>query len=103
MDLPEFKRRSRAAAQAFAAEIFTSNHLRDLITFDDGHFRAVFSPEYFTLAEGREEPSKSQWNSLKKRMKRHDRMVFVFKEHGEVPCESPSGKCYYIDFGFFAY
>jgi hypothetical protein len=51
------------------------------------------------LADGATEPSKSQWNSLKKRFKRAAPYVFMFKEHGAAECEG--GACYYLDFGFF--
>lgn len=106
-DIPQFRKRRRDAVESFAQRVFTkpgeegSRHLWRLIGFADDHWRAVFNPEYFTLAEGRSEPSKSQWNTLKKRMKRMDASVFIFKEHGETLCEPETEvKCCYVDFGF---
>jgi hypothetical protein len=100
-DLPRFQKRSKQTAQDYAARVF--NHgdrpedttLKELIAFEDGHFRAIFRRDYFTLPEGQTEPSKSQWNTLKKRMRRMNRRVFVFKEYGT------SEEDFYIDFGFF--
>ena len=78
-----------------------------VITYDDNHFRAIFRKDYFALAEGQTEPSRSQWNTLKKHMKRLDNDVFVFKNYGEAPCganvREPGATCYYVDFGFFKY
>ncbi len=108
-DLPAFKARPPDAVRDYAARVFIRHEpghvgdttLLDLIAYPDGHYRACFDPAYFTLAEGRQSPSKSQWSTLKKKMKRHDRGVFVFKAHGETTI--PGGRpCYYVDFGFFA-
>lgn len=100
-DLPDFKKRPYDKVHQFASAVFTSSKdgkskLVKIETFDDGHYRAIFQPDYF----GDEEPTKSQWNTLKKRLKRHDRLVFVFKEHGQT--EHKGKACHYIDFGFFA-
>ena len=99
-DLPEFDRsRDREKVRSFVRHAFSrGNHsyLRELKTYPDGHYRAVFDPSYFILGEGRTEPSRSQWNTLKKHLKRMDRQVFVFKEHGYAD----SGDAY-VDFGFF--
>lgn len=116
-DLPQFKHQRYDEVLKFLSEILTtpartgSTILLRLLEFDDGHYRAVFSPQYFLRADGRHEPTKSQWNTLKKRMKRHRPDVFVFKVHGETDCQaakvtepkSPEERCYYIDFGFFAH
>lgn len=105
-DLPRFRKRSREAVQDYISEALTSKQnplkscLIELIAYEDGHFRAIFDPAYFVLPEGAGQPSKSQWNGLKKKMKRHDHRVFVFKDHGEV--EREGKRCYYVDFGFFA-
>jgi hypothetical protein len=72
-----------------------------LVEYPDGHYRALFDPALFVLPAGQSAPSKSQWNNLKKRMKRHEPLVFVFKEHGEATGGDGS-QCYYVDFGFFA-
>ncbi len=110
-ELPRFKARNREAVLDFIAEVLTNRQrpdqtcLVELVAYRDGHYRAIFDPAYFVLLEGQQQPSKSQWNSLKKKMKRRDRRVFIFKEHGEVPCprdHGGAGRCYYLDFGFFA-
>lgn len=110
--LPEFQKHPREATIAFAKEIFSTggtvhgSHFVRLIEYGDGHYRAVFRPSYFILPEGQHQPSKSQWNSLKKKIKRHNPRVFIFKEHGEIPCgtgDSQDERCYYVDFGFFAH
>lgn len=110
-DLPKFKPRRYEAVQSFASEILTPPHetparscLRRLIEYPDGHYRAVFDPGFFNLEAGQSAPSKSQWNTLKKKMKRHDPLVFIFKDHGETDCETGSAadnRCFYLDFGFF--
>ncbi len=105
-DLPQFKRRQRDAVARFLIPVFmrpsqTESHFRRLIEYEDGHYGAVFSLGYFGL----DTPTKSQWNSLKKKLKRHDKQVFVFKEHTLAPC-SPSElepRCGLIEFGFFAH
>lgn len=106
-ELPEFMKRKHYQVQAFVMSIFTNdrgNHLVRLIQHDDGHFRVIFRMSYFVLSEGQDEPSKSQWGTLKKKLKRHDRHVFVFKKSGEVPCETQVAgtSCGYIDFGYLA-
>ncbi len=73
--------------------------------FEDGHFRAIFAASYFQAPAGRERPSKSQWNTLKKRLKRRDRTIFVFREYGEIDCEKAEiserrETCFFLDFGF---
>lgn len=105
-DLPEFASRPYKQVHGYIARVLTNERaaqvssLERLIVHDDGHFRAVFRPDYFTLVEGATAPTSSQWNTLKKRMKRIDRSVFIFKEHGDLPCESVPETCYYVDFGF---
>ena len=104
-ELPRFRKTPFDKAHQFAAAVFTNTHvgpksfLRKLVPFEDHHYRAFFAPEYFVLAEGHAEPSKSQWNSLKKKMKRHHGGVFIFREHGSAPCDGKP--CYYVEFGFF--
>lgn len=100
-DLPDFQKRSPNRVRPLLNGVFGSNFVR-LETFDDGHFRAVFKPSHFVLQDNATEPSKSQWNTLKKQIKRRDHQIFIFKEHGTVPCdETAKTTCYYIDFGFF--
>lgn len=108
-DLPAFTQRPLERVQRFAELVLTNEyqtppqaHLRQLIAYPDGHYRAVFEHGYFILVEGQTEPSKSQWNSLKKKFKRHEPLAFIFKEHGETTCGEAEARCLYIDFGFLA-
>jgi len=105
-DLPAFKERPRDQVMALVHRVLMldshSDHsyLHELTAYNDGHYRVLFDPAYFVLQPGQAEPSKSQWSSLKKKFKRHDPSVFVFKEHGS---QTIKGKTYaYLDFGFFA-
>jgi hypothetical protein len=104
--LPPFKKRPYDATHDYIKTVLTAHHaddsfLHELVAYDDGHYRATFDLRYFVLAAGHTEPSRSQWNGLKKKMKRHHRGVFVFKEHGILDSvdNPPVG---YVDFGFFA-
>src|SRR5690606_28569636 len=105
-ELPNFKPRRYEHVKSLMERIFTNERVSeetqfvDLIEYDDGHYRALFNPAYFVLVEGTIEPSKSQWNTLKKHAKRFDEKLFIFKEHGETKCSDAA--CYYLDFGFFA-
>lgn len=105
-DLPEFETRSVQQVLPFARSVF-GDSLVELQPYEDGHFRAIFQKTHFTIHEGATEPSKSQWSTLKKQMKRRNRGVFIFKEHGKVACPDAQGEnepgCYYVDFGFFLY
>jgi hypothetical protein len=105
-DLPEFKVRRRENVLELVEEILTNDiqqlrhsELIELIDYPDGHYRVLFNPRYFILIEGQTEPSKSQWNTLKKKFKRREPNIFVFKDHGET--KTVDGKAYYVDFGFF--
>lgn len=101
-DLPEFKATSQAKAWHFVRSVFGMNATA-IEGFKDHHFRVIFKSTQFHFHEGHNSPTKSQWSSLKKRMKRHDTNVFVFKQTGEASC--PEGNsdndCYFVDFGFF--
>lgn len=89
----------------FITKVLVNEHTRvdsyfvELLDYEDGHYRVLFDPGYFVLQEGQAEPTKSQWNSLKKKLKRHDQQAFVFKAHGTVGGPEPR---YYLDFGFLA-
>jgi len=98
-DLPEFDvKRAKQQALPYAKKVFGDNLVK-LNIEDDGQCRAIFTTSYFTLQGDNTEPSKSQWSTLKKKLKRHNRGVFIFKETGEtVHNDTPH---YYIDFGFF--
>jgi hypothetical protein len=107
-DLPAFRTRPTQAVIEYVSEVLTNfqgtgeTAFVRLVEYNDNSYRAVFHRRYFTIPEGQTEPSKSQWNSLKKKMKRHDPRVFIFKEHGATGCETDEGSdCYYVDFGFF--
>lgn len=105
-DLPDFAPTPYARAEAFIQTVLSDkageSALEKLIARDDNSFRAVFRQDYFFIAEDAERPSKSQWNTLKKKMKRHNPTVFVFKEYGYKICSPTSlSWCCYIDFGFF--
>lgn len=103
-DLPEFQHRSQAVVAAFLEQALThpnlpeKSYFRQLIPYEDGHFRVIFSLDYLGNVEN---PSKSQWNSLKKKLKRHDKRIFVLKEHGLMPCDSGEERCGFVEFGYF--
>src|SRR5688572_27277827 len=65
--LPQFHKRSFTYVHRFAARVLTNERqaettrLVQLVTYLDGHYRAIFKPDYFALPEGQTEPSKSQW------------------------------------------
>ncbi|MGJ3240432.1 MAG: hypothetical protein ACFE0Q_17115 [Anaerolineae bacterium] len=102
-DLPEFDvKEARQKALPFAKSIFTDSFV-SLTVADDGACRIFFKPDYFALQADHTEPTKSQWSTLKKKLKRHNRNVFVFKQTGEAPCDLSDTPCFYIDFGFFKY
>lgn len=103
-DLPEFKTQGRERVTAFLTQLLThpnqpQSHFVRLVEHEDGHYGVVFSLSYFAPTEP---PTKSQWNSLKKKLKRHDKRIFVFKDHSLVECEAPAG-CGALEFGFFAH
>ncbi|MDW8172576.1 MAG: hypothetical protein RML73_08840 [Anaerolineae bacterium] len=97
-DLPQFERWPMSRVQFLAADVFMGQLVR-LESFDDGHYRAVFRRGYFHLEEG-QEPSKSQWNTLKKRFKRRHRNIFVFRTYGPLEADGNNSEYYYMDFGF---
>lgn len=99
-ELPDFRKVPFTVAHQIASRALspqgTGSTLQKLLVFDDNHFRALFSPSYFVLGDDVTEPSKSQWNTLKKRFKRLDHDIFIFKEHGQ------QDGLFYIDFGYYA-
>ena len=105
--LPRFRRRDPEQVEPFIAHILTNKvdprtTLRRLIERQDHSFRAVFEARFFVLSEGETEPTRSQWNNLKKKLKRAAPDTFIFKEHGREDCAPGKPGCYYIDFGYFA-
>ncbi len=107
-ELPDFRRVSKTYAATFINSVLSGAggaSLLRLIEFEDHHFRAIFKVSYFQLAEAAGSPSKSQWNTLKKKMKRRNRSVFIYRQYGQIACdESERGEskpaCLYLDFGF---
>ena len=107
-ELPRFRKVKRRYAASIVHSALSGpqgSALLQLLEYDDRHFRAVFDISYFQLAEGKYMPSKSQWNSLKKRLKRRDRSLFIFRQYGRLDCDAqgkaPSELTHlYIDFGF---
>jgi hypothetical protein len=104
--LPRFRPMGRGQVLKIVNEVLANKrvsentHLVELVEYPDGHYRALFDCAYFALESGRDAPSKSQWNTLKKKLKRHHPDVFVLKDHGEVECQSRI--CCYVEFGFYA-
>ena len=107
-ELPRFRKVKRRYAASIVHSALSGpqgSALLTLLEFEDRHFRAIFDISYFQLAEGKDMPSKSQWNSLKKRLKRRDRSLFIFRQYGRLDCgdqakTSSADTCLYIDFGF---
>ncbi len=101
-DLPPFIAYPTEKAQALARRAFNHGQKPEescfirLIPHADHHFRVIFRLEYFALADGQTLPSKSQWNTLKKRIKRMNPQIFIFKDHG-VTAEGG-----YLDVGFLS-
>ena len=109
-DLPQFRKVKRRYAASIIHSALSGPSgaaLLQLIEYEDRHFRAIFDRSYFQKAAGNTTPSKSQWNSLKKRLKRRDRSIFVFRQYGRVDCGAhgkrlPASDCFYIDIGFLS-
>ena len=107
-ELPKFQKVRHRFAAEFINGVMSGPRgasLLKLIEYDDHHYRAVFRQSYFELHDGAETPSKSQWNTLKKKLKRRDRRVFVFREYGPIDCSIHTSArsdqvCLYLDFGF---
>ncbi len=107
-DLPVFRKVKHSYAAGIANNVLSSPRgaaMLRLIEFEDHHFRAIFDQKYFQLQDGKTAPSKSQWSTLKKKFKRRNRSIFVFRAHGELPCKQVSradkGRtCLFLDFGF---
>lgn len=114
-ELPEFEKRKPHLVMPYITKIFRGDaggsYLLKLISYEDGHYRAVFKSTYFELQPEATEPTKSQWTTLKKKMKRHNKRVFIFKQHGEMDCQTIATnaaanagyRCLYVDFGFMRY
>jgi len=107
--LPDFEERPLHRVRPLIQGVF-ADHLISLTAHPKGHFRVIFHPDYFVLQDGEIQPSKSQWNTLKKKMKRRDRKIFIFRRFGFLTCgdinkekHPESGMCCFLDFGFFAY
>lgn len=96
-DLPTFRKSHYDYAENYAQQVF-GDAFQMLSAQTGDYFRVLFLPSYFVLQDDRTEPSKSQWNTLKKRMRRINPQVFVFKAHGETQVDEQT--LYYMDFGF---
>lgn len=99
--LPSFVHKDIAYATDFMSRVLRhpnsdTTFLIEVQSFDDHHFRAIFDVSYFYRESQDTPPSKSQWNSLKKKLKRHNPTVFVFKDYGL------NGDQAYLEFGFLA-
>ena len=108
-ELPEFRKTKHEYAMKFINSVLMGPGGASMVrleAFEDYHFRAIFKLSYFQLGQEADMPSKSQWNTLKKKMKRRNHSVFVFREYGVITCEeskpesAKNGSCLYIDFGF---
>ena len=103
-ELPDFRRVKRAYAARLIHGALSNERgsaLLELKEYDDRRFRAVFAASYFQIQPGKTGPSKSQWNTLKKKLKRRDRTVFIFREHGTLDASATDAALrYYLDFGF---
>lgn len=97
--LPDLRPTHPDYAERYAAQVF-GERLIAVLPLPDHTFRAVFAVDYFTIQAGNTAPSKSQWNTLKKRMKRVNRGVFVLKQTGTVQHQGTDHP--YIDFGFLS-
>lgn len=100
--LPKFQKRTKAAVLPLVYDAIGKAHVVDVQVYPDGHFRVIFKETYFKRSDGQEAPSKSQWGTLKKRLKRRDSRLFVFKESGKINNTPQQEACYFLDFGFFA-
>ena len=104
-DLPKFKAYKHEDVIIFITRVLShpnkseETFFQRLIEYEDGHYAAEFSLSYFVATD---KPTKSQWTSLKKKMRRHNKKIFVFKEYRLVIC-GDSLQCGYVEFGFFAY
>ena len=103
-DLPDFRKVMRSYAASIVSGALSGprgSALLELREYEDRHYRVIFSLTYFELREGADVPSKSQWSTLKKKLKRRNRSIFVFREHGQIKCPDGSDAiCLYLDFGF---
>ena len=96
--LPEFTLVPHERLMHYMREIFGLAYHK-VFDFPDRHYRVLFSAGYFHIQEGATDPSKSQWSTLKKKMKRHNQRVFVFKEYGSQ--QDDGERYYYLEFGFY--
>ncbi len=105
-ELPEFRKVKKTHVIKLVNSLLIGASGASLVSledFEDNHFRMIFKLSYFQLADGNDMPSKSQWNTFKKKIKRRDHSIFVFREYGKIDCGSKgleSEMCLYLDFGF---
>ena len=96
--LPNFRKSNFTYAEAYAERVFNEQLIVVQRMEPEHYFRAIFATAYFTIQPGNDTPSKSQWNTLKKRLKRINPTVFVLKEYGTTDYNGTIHS--YIDFGF---
>ncbi|MEL6272921.1 MAG: hypothetical protein AAFU54_31010 [Chloroflexota bacterium] len=95
--LPQFKETHKTYAVQFAQKIF-GDSLIDVHRQGNGYFRVLFEQSHFTIQPGNDAPSKSQWSTLKKRMKRVNKGVFILRKSGTTTHNDRD--VFYMDFGF---
>ena len=95
-NLPHLSKPPAPYVERYLQQVF-ADHFVAVEELEDHLYRAVFALDYFQRDEPSTEtaPSKSQWNTLKKRMKRINHGVFTSREHGIL--EEQIG---YVVFGF---
>jgi len=110
--LPNLQARSLDAVQRFATRALNrganaeDTELLGVEALPDNLYRAYFRLEFFNFGEQAVNvddpptPSKSQWNTLQKRIKRMDKKAFTPRSYGNITHDE-WGVCCYIDFGFF--
>jgi len=95
--LPDLQPTPIEYAQSYGERVF-GERLVVVKPQPENVYRALFRQAYFTIQPGNDKPSRSQWNTLKKRMKRVHPGVFVLREYGET--QHAGQTVCYIDFGF---
>ncbi len=102
-ELPQFIPMDTEFVDSFVRDILHDPQSQDAdfvvaLLFQKGNaFRVIFDVAYFSKGDAAPNPTRSQWNTLKKKFKRRHQHVFVFKEHGTTADGN-----YFLDFGFMA-
>jgi len=95
-NLPSLSKPPTPYVERYLQQIF-ADHFVAVEEREDQLYRAIFTLNYFQRDDAPSEasPTKSQWNTLKKRMKRVNHGVFTSREHGIQ--DEDTG---YVVFGF---